>query len=116
MGNIGGEKRAKYGVIGNEVNLTYRLESNTIGGQIFISASTLQKVSDLVNIHSEKRVKFKGIKQPISIYEVEGIGGKYNLYLDKEEEVFLLLRDEIPLQYTVLEGKQVGAQAFSQCH
>jgi hemerythrin-like metal-binding protein len=113
-GNIGGEKRAKYGVIGNEVNLTYRLESNTIGGQIFISASTLQKVSDLVKIHAEKQVKFKGIKQPITIYEVEGIGGKYNLYLDKEEEeVFLPLRDEIPLQYTVLEGKQVGAQAFS---
>jgi hemerythrin-like metal-binding protein/PAS domain S-box-containing protein len=113
VGNIGSEKRTKYGVIGNEVNLTYRIESYTTGGQIFISEPTLKKVGDLVKIQSEKQVKPKGIKQPITFYEVEGIGGKYNFYLSKEEEEFFPLWEEIPLQYTVLEGKHLSDQVLS---
>jgi adenylate cyclase len=37
VGNIGSEKRLKYSAIGNGVNLTYRIESYSIGGQILIS-------------------------------------------------------------------------------
>jgi adenylate cyclase len=37
VGNIGSDKRCKYGVVGSQVNLTYRIESYTTGGQIFIS-------------------------------------------------------------------------------
>ncbi|EDN69316.1 adenylate/guanylate cyclase [Beggiatoa sp. PS] len=43
VGNIGSEKRTKYGVLGSEVNLTYRIESYSVGGQILISKSTLKK-------------------------------------------------------------------------
>jgi class 3 adenylate cyclase/PAS domain-containing protein len=113
VGNIGSEKRTKYGVVGNEVNLTYRIESYTVGGQIFISESTLKKVSDIVKIEAEKKVKPKGIKQPISIYEVEGIGGKYNLFFHKEEDIFYQLSEEIPLLYTIVDEKHVGEQRLS---
>ncbi|MHC5824709.1 MAG: adenylate/guanylate cyclase domain-containing protein, partial [Nostoc sp.] len=37
VGNIGSEKRTKYGIVGSQVNLTYRIESYTSGGQILIS-------------------------------------------------------------------------------
>ncbi|HEC84719.1 MAG: hypothetical protein DRR08_16985 [Candidatus Parabeggiatoa sp. nov. 2] len=113
VGNIGSEKRTQYSVLGNEVNLTYRIESYTVGGQIFISESTLNKVGDLVKIQSEKTVKPKGIQQPITIYEVAGVGGKYNLILPKEKEAFLLLEDKIPLQCAVLEGKHLSDQLLS---
>jgi len=113
VGNIGSEKRTKYGVIGNEVNLTYRIESYTTGGQIFISEPTLKKVGEIVKIRSEKQVLPKGIKHPINIYEVDGIDGKYHLHLHKkEEELFLPLKEEISLQYTILEGKEVGKKKF----
>src|SRR5262249_47982148 len=41
VGNIGSQKHIKYGVVGSHVNLTARIESNTAGGQILISQTTL---------------------------------------------------------------------------
>lgn len=109
VGNIGSEKRTKYSAMGNEVNLTYRIESHTIGGQIFISQSTFQKVRHIVKIKSEQQVKLKGIKGPVSIYEVAGILGRYNLHCTADEKkVFLPLTEEIPIKYTILEGKHVS--------
>jgi hemerythrin-like metal-binding protein len=113
VGNIGSEKRTKYGIIGGEVNLTYRIESYTTGGQIFISKSTFNKLGDLVKIRTTQEVKPKGVKQPITIYEVAGIGGKYNRYLEKSEEFFVPLTTTVPLHYTVLEGKHISNQSWS---
>ncbi|MBE9563408.1 MAG: nitrate- and nitrite sensing domain-containing protein [Proteobacteria bacterium] len=108
VGNIGSEKRTKYSAIGNEVNLTYRIESYTVGGQIFISEATLSKISKIAKIITEKQVNPKGIQQTIKIYEVEGIDGKYNIHLNKKEAKLLSLKEEILLQYSVLEGKHIG--------
>ncbi|MCC5669303.1 adenylate/guanylate cyclase domain-containing protein [Nostoc sp. CHAB 5784] len=108
VGNIGSDKRTKYGIVGSQVNLTYRIESYTLGGQIFISESTYKEVGQLVKIDGERQVTPKGVKQPITIYEVGGIGGEYNLFLSKEEEVFFSLTEEIPIQYAVLDGKHIN--------
>jgi len=83
---IGSEKRTKYGVVGSEINLTYRIESYTTGGQIFISEQNLKEAGSIVKIDAQKQVTPKGVKQPITIYEVGGIGGEYNLFLPKEKE------------------------------
>ena len=40
VGNIGSDKRAKYGDVGSPVNLTARIESYTVGGQILVSDRT----------------------------------------------------------------------------
>ena len=37
VGNIGSTKRSKYGVVGQPVNLTARIESFTVGGQVLVS-------------------------------------------------------------------------------
>lgn len=108
VGNIGSDKRCKYGVVGNQVNLTYRIESYTTGGQIFISESTLKELGSIVRIDSQKKVQPKGVKEPITIYEVGGISGEHNLFLFKEEEVLLPLVKKIPIQYIILEGKHLS--------
>ncbi|RQH14509.1 CHASE2 domain-containing protein [Okeania hirsuta] len=108
VGNIGSDKRTKYGVVGSQVNLTYRIESYTTGGQILISETTLKEVGPIIKINDEKEVMPKGVKKPITIYDVAGIDGKYNLFLTKEEEHYLPLTETISLNYVVLDGKNVG--------
>ncbi len=108
VGNIGSLKRTKYGIVGSQVNLTYRIESYTTGGQILISGTTLKEVGSIIKINGEKEVMPKGVKQPITIYDVGGLGGKYNLVLTKEEEIYLPLKEAISLHYVVLDGKNVG--------
>ncbi len=108
VGNIGSHKRAKYGLVGPHVNLTARIESYTVGGQILISEATRQAAGPDLTIEAQIAVEAKGIEQPVTLYDVRGIGGEYNLFLPEREAMFLPLHTEIPLWYTVLEGKHVG--------
>ena len=113
VGNIGSEKRTKYGIVGNNVNLTYRIESYTIGGQILISEPTLKEAGEIVKIYSQKQVRVKGVRDPITIYDVRGIGGEYNLFLFPEEDNLKVLEKAIPIYYNILEGKQLGDRILS---
>jgi len=75
VGNIGSEKRTKYGIVGSEVNLTYRIESYTKGREILISEKTLNTLKSEVEIGETKEVSPKGVKKPITIYKIIGIKG-----------------------------------------
>lgn len=108
VGNIGSEKRTKYGIVGSQVNLTYRIESYTTGGQILISEKTLKEAGNHIRINGEKEVMPKGVKKPITIYDIGGIGGEYELYLEKKEEVYLPMVEPISLRYAVLDGKHIS--------
>ena len=109
VGNIGSKKRMKYGVVGSNVNLTARIESYTVGGQIFISENTLHASGDIVRVDNAMQVSPKGVKEPLTIYEVGGIAGDYQLFLPPKPEVdWIELTQPLPLQFTVLEGKHVG--------
>ena len=108
VGNIGSYKRTKYGAVGNHVNLTARIESYTIGRQILISEATLKDAGANLRIDGQMQVEPKGVQEPITIHEVGGIGGEYDLFLPQKIDTLFPLEAEIPLQYTVLEEKHVG--------
>lgn len=112
VGNIGSEKRTKYGVVGSQINLTYRIESYTTGGQILISQSTFNATKSIIKINGEKQVTPKGVTQPITIYDVGGISGDYNLFLSQVEEEFYPLGKPLEIQYMILESKDVSATIF----
>lgn len=112
VGNIGSMKRAKYTIVGSPVNLTSRIESLTIGGQVLISKDTLEEAGSILQINGETQFQPKGIPKPITIYQVKGIGGKFNLLLPDMSESLTLLVQEIPLLYAVLQGKQASNQSL----
>jgi adenylate cyclase len=112
VGNIGSQTRAKYAIVGSHVNLTSRIESYTIGGQILISESTYLKAGDVVQTYGNMQVEPKGVKQPIAIYDVSGVAGTYNIFLRSHENALILLEHPISVRYRVLEDKHLDNAMF----
>jgi class 3 adenylate cyclase len=107
VGNIGSQKRAKYGAVGSHVNLTARIETYTVGGQVLISGSTRATVGDGLAIGRRMQVSTKGFSDPVDLFEVEGIGPPYNLAIDKPPEDQVILTSPLALRYSVLDGKHL---------
>jgi adenylate cyclase len=112
VGNIGTSKRSKYAVVGSGVNMTSRIESYTVGGQILISKSVRQEAGEVLRINAQRDVLPKGAETPLRIYEVGGIGGEHNLALEGREPALVTLARQIPIRYTTLEGKDVGQKGL----
>ena len=72
-GNIGSERRSKYGFVGHPMNLTSRIEEFTAGGEILVSDSTLQMLKHSYLLGRSQEEKVKGIDQPVLIHHILGL-------------------------------------------
>ena len=112
VGNIGSEKRTKYGVVGSEVNLTYRIESYTKGREILISETTYKHLQCQADIAEEKQVFPKGVPQPITIYKIVGLEGKYSLSLPEIKEKIVTLNKPFKIKYSLLNDKDITDKIY----
>ena len=109
VGNIGSEKRMKYGVVGSHVNLTGRIESYSVGGQILTTESTMEAAGTAMLLDRAMKLSAKGFKDPINIYEVKGvIFNQEELLVPVWEEHLLTLVRPWPFAFTVLDGKHMA--------
>ena len=72
-GNIGSERRSKYGFVGHEVNVTSRIEDAALPREILVSERTLNCL-DLTgfNVGESRILNPKGIEETLSVFPIYG--------------------------------------------
>lgn len=112
LGNIGSEKRTKYGVVGKHVNLCGRIESYTVGGQILISPSTKELVKNELEIAKTMIVYPKGANGELELSQVTGIGEPYNIHVNLSDSVLTQLEHPIAISFHKIEGKHENNKSY----
>ena len=105
VGNIGSEKRTKYGVAGSAVNLCGRIESYTTGGQILIPPSTKDAIDVELEIANEMTVYPKGAATELLLSQVMGMGKPYDIHVKHKSRTPVPLLKPAPVCFHRVEGK-----------
>ena len=110
VGNIGSADKMKYGCIGETVNLAGRVETFTVGGQVYISERTKAQIASELTISAEQSFMPKGAAMPMRIYAVEGIGGVHMRHVD------YVMRETVSkpaVTFFKVEGKNVAGEGHT---
>jgi adenylate cyclase len=88
------------------------MEGFTVGGQILVSASTVAKAGDALELGQRVTFQAKGFKEPVDVYDLVGVAGSWNVRLPERDDKLEPLRPELPVTVAVLEGKQMSDITF----
>jgi adenylate cyclase len=69
-GNIGSERRTDYTVIGDEVNVAQRFESNAGPGQVLITRATYERVKERLDVRELGVLRVSGRQDGVPAYDV----------------------------------------------
>lgn len=112
VGNIGSEQKMKYGCMGETVNLTGRLETFCLGGEVCISEATRSLLHEKVVIIEENSFMPKGGSTPMKFYNIGGYGETYTLTRFTKGIRWRRLPEPKELTYYLLDGKTVDPQPY----
>ena len=117
VGTIGSQTRAKYGVVGSPVNLTGRVQSLAVPGEVLITDPTYQATGGdggPVELASTRKVALKGFAEPIAIHSVASVAGdQATQTVPDDADALTDLDSPLPFGIAVLDGKQVTDEAHT---
>jgi adenylate cyclase len=110
VGNIGSTKRSKYGVVGRTVNLTARIESFSVGGQVLVSPTLIEAAGRGIILGDEIEVHAKGMSEAIRCRELIGHEDHPDLKRQEDETSFTTLTEPLPVHYVRLTDKHLDEE------
>ena len=72
VGNIGSDRKFKYGPLGDVVNVASRIQSSTsqLGTTLLVTESTAQNLPPEIPKRKIRTVRFVNVKRPIAVFEI----------------------------------------------
>ncbi|HOI75919.1 MAG TPA: adenylate/guanylate cyclase domain-containing protein [Syntrophales bacterium] len=113
VGNIGSTKRSKYGVVGRTINLTARIESFTVGGQVLVSPAAINAAGEGLILGNEVEVHAKGMREAMVCRELMGHEEQPELMLAQNAGSLTALAHPIPFSCLCLTEKHLEGKV--QC-
>jgi adenylate cyclase len=71
-GNIGSERRSKYGFVGHAMNVTSRIEDVSGPGEILIADSTRRALQGRYRVGAPRELRAPGIDEVLTVFPLEG--------------------------------------------
>lgn len=110
IGTIGSKRRQKYTAIGRTVNLVARIESHTVGGQVLVSDWTYDEIKDIADTLGSFQLHAKGFTDPITVYDIRGLAGEYDLQLPSADRTLNVLAVPRAIRLAIIKDKIIGDQ------
>jgi class 3 adenylate cyclase len=107
-GNVGCERRAKYGVVGTEVNLVSRLEACASSGEVLISEATAKELGNAAELDRARHVRVKGFGGVLKAYQLVGLEDGPKVAVVASEKWLVPVREPFPVSYRRIVGKRMG--------
>ncbi|MDQ1238032.1 MAG: Adenylate/guanylate cyclase protein [Thermodesulfobacteriota bacterium] len=73
VGNIGSEKRKKYGAVGSPINIAFRIQAEAVGGETVVSTEIVNRLQGKIAVRHKKESLLKGLDKPLDLFCVESV-------------------------------------------